>query len=50
MWSEIVENHLYVYWAGQLVYKRWNGPKGGKTQNSVLFNHEATGWPNEEIR
>ena len=38
MWSERVDNHLYIYRNGELVYKRWVGKRGGKTQPSLLFN------------
>jgi hypothetical protein len=47
LWSEKVGNHIYVYWRGQLVYKKWIDPKGNKTQSSILIN--KNGWPNEWI-
>ncbi len=39
-------NHTYIYRNGEMVYKRWDGPKG-KTQPSLLCN--VNGWPHEWI-
>ncbi len=47
MYSKTIGNHLYVYRDGELVYKRWNGKKGGKTQPSLLWN--TNGWPHEWV-
>ena len=38
MWSETIGNHVYVYWRGELIYK--------KGKPSVLFNKI---WPRERI-
>lgn len=47
MWPEIKDNHLYVYWRGTLIYKRWIGKNNKKTQPSILLSKK--GWPNEWI-
>lgn len=46
MWSERHGNEVYVFWNGQLIYKRWLNPDGGK-QASALFNEH---WPTVWIR
>lgn len=47
LWSEQKGNHIYVYWHGKLIYKKWIDPKKNKTQPSILINDN--GWPNEWI-
>lgn len=47
MWSEVRDNHVYVYHNGQLIYKKWIDKKGQKIQPSILINNN--GWPNEYI-
>ena len=48
MWSIRCANHLFVYWNGELVYKRWYAANGvDKAQDSILFNHP---WPVAWIR
>lgn len=46
MWNVREKNHLYVFHNGELIYKRWIGKDGHKTQPSLLFNKQ---WPNEFI-
>lgn len=46
MWSEVKDNHTYIYRNGELVYKRWNGRNMKKTQPSILMNKY---WNNEWI-
>ena len=42
MWSEREANHLYVYWNGRIIYKRWLKKDGKtKTQNSAMFNEKT---------
>lgn len=48
MWSEKYKNHIFVFYNGELVYKRWVDEKTNtKMQNSLLLNKH---WPNEWIR
>jgi len=47
MWSEIKDNHLYVYWRGKVIYKKWIDKKGNKTEPSILINEK---FPNERIK
>lgn len=44
MWSERIGHELYVYWRGELVYKKWYTPK---SRPSILLN--GKGWPNQWI-
>jgi len=46
MWSERVVNHLFVYWNGKIIYKRWVDENGEKTESSALFNE---GWPTVRV-
>lgn len=48
VWSEVRDNHTYVYHNGELVYKRWNGKNMEKTQPSLLWNR-IIGWFNEWV-
>jgi hypothetical protein len=40
MWSETRDNHVYVYWRGVLIYKRWVTEDGGYGK---VF--DKWGWP-----
>jgi len=42
MWSERHGNEVYVFWHGELVYKRWLDDSGHKRHASMLVNRE---WP-----
>ncbi len=42
MWSERHDNHLFVFWNGELVYKNYDDKRNG----SVIFNKH---WPNERL-
>lgn len=42
MWSERHGNEVYVFWNGELVYKRWLDDSGRKRHASLLANRE---WP-----
>jgi hypothetical protein len=42
MWSEVRDGEVYVFWNGELVYKRWIDGQGNKRQPSLLANK---GWP-----
>lgn len=42
MWSERHGNEVYVFWNGELVYKRWLDDSGRKLRASLLANRE---WP-----
>lgn len=33
-----VDNHLYVFYEGDLIYKQWLRPDGSKSEPSGLFN------------
>lgn len=46
MWSVREGNHLYIIHNGEVIYKRWIGNKGKKTQPSILINKS---FPNEYI-
>jgi hypothetical protein len=46
MWAERIGHELYIFWRGKLIYKRWVGKNGKKTQASVIFNEK---WPNVEV-
>ena len=46
MWCEKVDNHIYIFHNGEVIYKGFIGPRGAKTQPSVLFNKH---FPNEQI-
>lgn len=44
MWAKTIDNHTYIYWNGQPIYKRWDDqPK----HPSILFNNI---WPNEWVK
>jgi hypothetical protein len=46
MWTKRIGNELYIYWRGKVIYKRWIGKNGQKTQPSIIFNEK---WPNEQV-
>lgn len=39
-------NHLFVYYRGNLIYKRWLDEDGNKTEPSALFTPH---WPTVRI-
>ena len=41
-----VDNHLYVFYEGNLIYKQWLDDHGQKTEASMLFNEV---FPNVKI-
>jgi hypothetical protein len=43
MWCHRCDNHLYVFWNGQLIWKRW---LGGKV--SALMDLHSRNWFLEE--
>lgn len=46
-WSERIQNHIFLYYKGNLIYKRWVGnDPSQKTESSMIFNEL---WPNEKI-
>lgn len=47
MRSEKIGNHLFIFWNGKMIYKRWLNKTGEKTQPSILLNEN--GWPNEWV-
>ena len=44
MWSKKVDNHLFVFHNGVVIFKRWIGKRGGKTEDSLVFDKK--GYPN----
>lgn len=46
MWSERHGNEVYVFWNGELAYKRWLDDRGLKKHASMLANK---GWPSVRI-
>ena len=46
-WTIKEQNHVYLFYKGELIYKRWVGKNGGtKTQPSIILNEV---FPNEWI-
>lgn len=39
-------NHLYVFYNGDLIFKRWLRPDGSKSEPSLIYNDV---FPNEKI-
>ena len=39
IWKEIIDDHLYVYFNGQLIFKRWL-----KQGYSMVFEQYGTPW------
>lgn len=45
--SVTIDNHQYILYCGELIYKRWISPvTKKKTEPSMIFNKH---WPNEKV-
>lgn len=44
MWSVTRENHVYVFWRGKLIYKRWCDPANRADGSGKVFDLYGNPW------